>query len=152
MIGEPPKETAMLPTVLALAVTLAAPAKDGKKDAPSLVGEWAAETATIGGKPENPPPGTTWAFTADGKSVLQVGDKAVGGMDAKYTTDAKMDPAQVDIAEGPKGKPMKGIYKVDGDTLTLCLVQDGQERPTAFESPAGSMAIVITLKRVKKKD
>ena len=143
----------MLLTVLALAVTLAAPAKDGKKDQPSLVGEWAAETATVGGKPENPPPGTTWTFTADGKSVLNVGGgKAEGGLDAKYTTDAKKDPAQVDISEGPKGMPMKGIYKVDGDTLTLCLVQEGQERPTAFESPAGSMAILITLKRAKKKD
>jgi uncharacterized protein (TIGR03067 family) len=145
----------MMPAVLALAVTLAAPAakEAPKKDPPSLVGEWAAETAVIGGKLDNPPPGTTWTFTADGKSVLQVGGgQAAAGSDAKYTTDAKKDPAQVDVSEGPKGKSMKGIYKVEGDTLTLCLVQDGDDRPTAFESPAGSKAILITLKKVKKKD
>jgi uncharacterized protein (TIGR03067 family) len=144
----------MIPAVLALAVTLAAPAaKDGKKDPPSLVGEWAAETAVVGGKLDNPPPGTTWTFTADGKSVLQVGGgQAAGGSDAKYTTDAKKDPAQVDISDGPKGRSVKGIYKVEGDTLMLCLVQDGDKRPTAFESAAGSKAILITLKKVKKKD
>jgi uncharacterized protein (TIGR03067 family) len=142
----------MIPAVLALTIVVAAPAtKDGKKDPPSLVGEWAAETAVVGGKPENPPPGTTWTFTADGKSVLTIPGGAGPGA-GTFTTDVKKDPATVDISDGPKGKPMKGIYKVEGDTLTLCLVQDGDERPTALESPAGSKAILITLKKVKKKD
>src|SRR5262245_19314512 len=128
----------MMCTVLALALTVAAPGtKEAKKDAPGLVGEWAAEAATVGGKAENPPPGTTWSFTADGKSVRKIGD-GLKTAEGTYKADAKKDPAQVDISEGPKGSPMTGIYKVDGDTLTLCLAQDGEERPTAFESPAGS--------------
>jgi uncharacterized protein (TIGR03067 family) len=144
----------MTPVLIALSVAVAAPApkEADKKDPPSLVGEWAAETAVVGGKREDPPPGTTWAFTADGKSVLKVGAQAAGGLDATYKADRKADPATVDISAGPKGTPMKGIYRVEGDTLTLCLTQEGDDRPKAFESPAASKAILITLKRVKPKD
>jgi uncharacterized protein (TIGR03067 family) len=141
----------MTHTLLVLAVTLAAPVKDGKKDPPGLVGEWAAESAVIRGKPDNPPPGTTWTFTADGKSVLRVGD-GNGEVEGTYKADPKKDPAEVDITAGPKGGPARGLYKVDGDTLTLCLVTDGEDRPKKIEAPAGSTAVLITFKRVKKKD
>ena len=58
----------------------------------------------------------------------------------------------MDVSDGPKGKPhQKGIYKVDGDTLTsVAWRRTGRTRPTAFESPAGSKAVLITLMRVKK--
>ena len=140
---------------LTLALTVSAPAgKDPpKKEAPSLAGDWAVESAVIGGKRDDPPAGTTWAFTADGKSVLSVaGGKGAGPGPSTYTVDAKKDPAQVDIAAGPKGMPMKGIYRVEGDTLTLCLGLDKEDRPAAFESKAGDKVILITLKRAKKKD
>jgi uncharacterized protein (TIGR03067 family) len=137
---------------LMLAVVLAAPAaKDGKKDAPPIVGEWAAESAVANGKPDNPPPGTTWTFTADGKSILTIGG-VIGSTESKYTTDAKKDPPWIDVEQGPKGAPFKGIYKVDGDTLTLCVDATVGERPTKFVSSAGSKALLITLKRVKKKE
>jgi uncharacterized protein (TIGR03067 family) len=152
MIGRHSRELLMTHALLVLAVTVAAPAaKDGKKDLPGLVGEWAAESAVVRGKPDNPPPGTTWTFTADGKSVLRVGD-GNGEVAGTYKADPKKDPAEVDITAGPKGGPVKGLYKVEGDTLTLCLVTDGEERPKKIESPADSKAIVITFKRVKKKD
>ena len=99
---------------LTLALTVSAPAgKDPpKKEAPSLAGEWAVESAVIGGKRDDPPAGTTWAFTADGKSVLSIaGGKGTGPGPTRIRWDAKKDPAQVDIAAGPKGMPMKGIYK-----------------------------------------
>ena len=143
----------MYPSVLtALALSVGAPAgKDAKKDPQTLVGEWAVETAVVGGKRDDPPAGTTWAFTADGKSVFAI----AGGPDSArgtYTTETNKDPARVDVSAGPKHLPMKGIYKRDGDTLVLCLVQDRDDRPAAFESKAGSHAILITLTKAKKKD
>lgn len=142
----------MSPSMLtALALAIGAPGpKEPPKDQSSLVGEWAIEGAVIGGRRDDPPAGTTWTFTADGKSVLTItgakGDAAAG----TYKTDSKKDPAWVDISAGPKGTPMKGIYKRDGDTLTLCLGTHKDERPTAFESKEGAKAVLLTLTKVKK--
>lgn len=143
----------MTPAILALAVAVAAPAaKDPPKtDVTTIVGEWDAESAMSRGKPDNPPPGTTWTFTAEGKSVLRIGGRDEP-KDGTYKADPKKDPAEVDITDGPKGRPMRGIYKVEGDTLTLCLSGDDEDRPKAFDAPAGSRVILIILKRAKKKD
>jgi uncharacterized protein (TIGR03067 family) len=70
---------------------------------------------------------------------------------ASYTADPKKEPAEIDVV-GPGGKkdpPILGIFKTDGDTLTLAMSKDGT-RPTKFESPAGSRVMVITMKRAKK--
>src|SRR5690349_18013713 len=98
----------MSPSLLtALALAVGAPAaKDPPRKEASVVGEWAVESAVVGGKRDDPPAGTTWTFTADGGSVLSVaGGKGAGPGPSTYTADAKKDPAWVDIAAGPKGTP-----------------------------------------------
>ena len=143
----------MTPALLALAVLVAAPAaKDPPKtDPPSLVGEWAIESSVEGGKPDQLPPGMTWTFTADGKSVLKVGGVAVVAIDGTYTADPKKAPAQLDV-DGGIGGSLRAIYKVEKDTLTLCFVDGAPVRPTEFASPAGSKVVLLTLTRVKAKD
>jgi uncharacterized protein (TIGR03067 family) len=140
------------PLLLGLALAVAAPGpKDPpKKGPPSLVGEWVAERAVEKGRPRNPPPGTTWRFTADGKSVLTLGgrDPAEG----TYKADAGKSPAELDVSAGPTGKPLKAIYTVEGDSLTVALVDGAGDRPTMFESPAGSKVILMVLKRAPKKE
>lgn len=135
---------------LALVAGAPAPKAEPKKETPTLVGEWVGETGVRSGQPEPPPPGTLMLFAADGKMVL-----GEGGIKQKiegtYTTDPKKTPNELNLVPMGigQGVTFTGIYKIDGDTLTICFTTDGK-RPTEFASPAGSAAMLITLKRVKK--
>jgi len=134
---------------LILALTVGAPgAKEPpKKDSPTLVGLWVAESTIKGGRPDKNPSDATMEFTADGKVILKERGKDITGT---YSIDAKKDPAELDMTleGGGMSINMPGIFKVDKDTLTLCLVFMG-ERPKKFESPEASMTLLLTLKRSK---
>ncbi len=141
---------------LALAVAAPGPKEPPRKEAASIVGAWEAEKGTAGGQDlPIPPGGVGFEFAADGSVTLREGKRAPKL--ARYTLDPKKDPAEIDITAND-GQPNRGvfagIYKLDGDTLTMCVVvgPPGTARPTRFESPAGSEARLVVFKRVKKKD
>lgn len=138
--------------LLGLALAVGAPAKKDApaKDPPSLVGEWVGESGMRGGMPDNPPAGASITFTADGKVLLKEGPDRKPEM-GTYNADPKKNPAEIDITPPPEEKDanLVGIYKIDGDTLTLCFSMGG-ERPREFVSPAGSEIMLITCKRAKK--
>ncbi len=102
------------------------------------------------GKPDNPPPGTSITFKADGKILFKDGkrDKTEEG---SFKIDAKKSPAEIDITPlaTEKDRNVVGIYKFEKDTLILCIAMAG-ERPKKFESPEGSRIMLITLERAKK--
>ena len=102
--------------------------KDGQADGQPLPAE-VRDKARIVFK------GDTFAFTA-------------AGMD-KATTYA-VDPAKGTITiDPPKGetKTLRGLYKLDGDTLTLC-VTDGDKIPVKLAAAADVLYLV--LEREKK--
>jgi uncharacterized protein (TIGR03067 family) len=136
---------------LALGVVAPGP-KDDPKKAATIVGKWAVEKMTVGGKDPGTPSGAIGLeFIADGTLLSRLGTD--NPKSSTYKVDPKKDPAEIDIiaAAGVKRPPSLGIYKLDGDTLTLCFDQEpGAARPKAFESPAGTIVMVWTLKRVKK--
>ena len=71
-----------------------------------------------------------------------------------FRVDPSKDPATIDFehAEGAlKGKAWKGIYALDGDTLTICDNAPNLEkdRPAAFEAKSGSGYVLITFTRAK---
>ena len=140
--------------LVGLALVLAAPAKKDPpgKDPPSLVGEWVADKVVLGGQ-DLAPQGVDAMrieFAADGTVTMRRGgQKPEAGA---YKADPKKDPAQIDIIPPEKnGPPAYGIYKVDGDTLTLAVIPGkDMERPKKRESPAGSMVMLMTFKRAKK--
>jgi hypothetical protein len=56
------------------------------------------------------------------------------------------------VEEGRKGQVDEAVYKVEGETLTICLYQGmGKRRPTSFETPKDSDTILVVFKRVRKK-
>ena len=54
------------------------------------------------------------------------------------------------LVDGPdKGKQIKGIYKLEGDTMTSCVAKVGEERPAEFASKPGSGHTLRVFRRVK---
>ncbi len=49
----------------------------------------------------------------------------------------------------PDGRIIRGIYKLDRDTLTNCVNKPDQERPTEFASKAGTGHTLRVFKRMK---
>jgi uncharacterized protein (TIGR03067 family) len=134
---------------LALAVAAPAPKEAPKKDPPSILGEWVPTTIVVGGKKEDQPAGSLMTFAKDGKSTMKE-DKDAKLVEMSYTLDPKQDPSHITLTEAGMGNiTLLGIYKLEGETLTICLAS-GKDRPTAFASRAGSANILITLKRPKK--
>jgi uncharacterized protein (TIGR03067 family) len=70
--------------------------------------------------------------------------------------DAGKKPTAIDLditAGNDKGKLQVGVYKIDGDTITMCLAWPAAaDRPTDFTSTADNGWILITMKRSKKDD
>jgi uncharacterized protein (TIGR03067 family) len=147
--------TVMTPTLLALALTVAAPAPKTapKKDPPSVAGEWALESALLGAvaveREEGP---CVLTISADGKFGIREGEDDVPEVLTYRLAPAK-DPAEIDLATtgDPPVTRVRGIYKVDGDTVLLCWTEKGG-RPTTFASPAGSKVALYTFRRVKPKE
>jgi len=140
--------------LLGAALALGAPGlKDPPKRVQSVVGVWVAESFTFAGKPR--PPGSRpirYEFTADGKWYSYRGERKTA-MERTYFTNPKADPPQIDLNYDPAEQEApigRGIFKVEGDTLTLCFVRNNGTRPTTFESTGEPPALLYVLKRVKE--
>ena len=82
-------------------------------------------------------------------TVVIAGQKDVGTVHV----DSAKKPAEMDIkgTDGPnKGKTIKTIYKLDGNTLVICYELGDGARPTKFETTASSKQLLATYKRQKK--
>jgi uncharacterized protein (TIGR03067 family) len=134
---------------LFLALVVAAPAlKDKPRPAAaSVVGEWAIESAVVGGSTQNDIP-NRWVFHADGTRQILNGDKTIAS--GTYAIDPKADPASIDLDPGAASGVYPCIYRLDGDTLTVNVGWQKSDRPTKFESAPGSQCTLYVFKRVKK--
>jgi uncharacterized protein (TIGR03067 family) len=141
---------------LGAALVVGAPAlKDPPKKDPGIVGEWALESTMLGGKAGKVASALRYEFTADGQWIIRREGAVVKTVPRQYKVDTKANPATIDITyqkDGGAAQPpdMLGIYKIDGDTLTLCYTPGGGERPTTFEPAEGVRVAVMVLRRVKK--
>jgi uncharacterized protein (TIGR03067 family) len=121
-------------------------------DLKAMVGKWKVEKAELGGKDAT-------AVVKDVKLELAEGGKykldLLGQKDeGTFSVDPSKKPAEMDIKgmEGPnKGKTIKTIYKLEGDTLTVCYeLGGGTTRPTKFETKPDTKLFLATYKREKK--
>lgn len=141
-------------TLMAVSGLLAA--APGPKDPPKvddpLIGTWELDQMTVGGKDIDFDK-IFVTYTADGK--CETG--RVGGpvnLSWPYRHEPTKKPAELDVIQ-PGFVPERvgrSIYKVDGDTLTVCGDYNSADRPTTFDSPANTGRSLLVLKRVKPKD
>ncbi len=117
----------------------------GARDLALLKGTWSVVSMIQDGN--NVPNAADQAVTFDGKNVT-IKEKE---RDSKGTCklDATKDPRHIDLIpnDNPDRK-LLGIYSLKGDELTICLA--GGDRPTEFESKAGSRRRLVVLKHAKK--
>jgi uncharacterized protein (TIGR03067 family) len=140
-------------SLLFAALAVGAPALKDKPPPPANIdGRWAVERVVQGGKETGRHTGfLPDPCEADGAWLRTPGQPPVRGDAVGYRADPRARPARIDFHVTKFGREMtlEGVYKVDGDTLTMCLAGLGAARPDGFEAPAGSDRVLVTFRRVR---
>jgi uncharacterized protein (TIGR03067 family) len=97
------------------------------------------------------PAESRWVF--EGSKVKTTINGQEYGSKVKLDSKASPRAADFEVTDGPeeaKGKTALGIYKIDGDTLTICVSIPGNDaRPTEFKAIEDATHL-FELKRDKK--
>jgi uncharacterized protein (TIGR03067 family) len=139
--------------MLCLALTLGAPGLKDKPASPVLEGEWQAQSRSFNGKPAPYDPASVqYVFGPAGEWVMFLEGKKIDEEKRTYEAIKDSRPLAINLTIGvsAEGPTFRGIYKIEGDILTICMRQGSDERPTEFKSEEGSRTYLYVFKRVKK--
>ena len=121
-------------------------------DVGSPRGQWAAVRAEQDGREAADIVGHVLLIEGDKFSIKEKGVTIYGGT---LALDLSTSPGAIDFKHTDylfKGKTWRGIYRIDGDTLTICdNAPDVQRsRPTRFETKPGSGRVMVVFKRAQQ--
>jgi uncharacterized protein (TIGR03067 family) len=143
-----------VPLLAPLAILLLHSALRGQDKPPTdldrLQGTWVPSSAVLDGAeaPADLLKDRQWVIAGNQLSEL---NKERRERRATLVVDGTKKPAAFDMAyiDGDaKGLMGRAIYKLDGDSLTVCMALPG-ERPTEFASKRGSGLALLVFKRAK---
>jgi uncharacterized protein (TIGR03067 family) len=138
--------------LLAFLVEPAPAADTAKQEQEKLQGNWTVTAYTASGKKAEAKEFAAWRLIVSGNEMT-----ARDGIDLLSAYVFKLDPSatprliDLDVTSGPdKDKKVLGLYKLEGETLTVCVAEPDKPRPTAFASKEGSGHLLFVFKREKK--
>ena len=131
---------------------LLAPAQLARAADKDLQGTWTATKAERDGRAATDLVGHTLFFSGDRFEIQSKDSKSL--YSGTVQVDANAKPAVIDFrhAEGGlKGKTWKGIYVLDGETLTICDNAENLDaaRPSKFAASSGSGYVLVTFDRAR---
>jgi uncharacterized protein (TIGR03067 family) len=140
----------VIPVLLAALALAAAPKDDaGKKDLEKMQGDWACEAMERDGfKFPDEAAQSYFRTVKDNSYTVSRYRKAAGK--GTFKLDTTKTPRAMDITPAAGGKPILAIYKIEGDTFTMCYAMPGGERPKEFATKADSGHTLAVWKREKK--
>src|SRR5262245_6045437 len=144
----------MRPTLLFTALAIAAPAL---KDPPAPAGiecHWVLESRIVGGQPDVQAKAVTSSRCIVTRDKWVIDQPMGQPLEWVLELDSAARPPALTLYKADdkaRGEPgLTGIYRLEGDTLTICYVFKGP-RPTDFVSPAGTEHRLMTLRRGRAK-
>ena len=143
----------MFAWVIAGSLVVGAPAlKDGRKSVEPPAGEWLEVDSTNvlndgRDSPRELRGSRIWQFTADTRRVALSDGRAPVTQRAAYADNGGTLEAEFTVFGG---QVVKAIWKVDGNTLTICEGPAGGARPTDFTAAKGSGRLLFVLNRIRK--
>lgn len=138
--------------VLGLALTMisVAQARDDKTDSQALQGSWAVASAEMAGNAFPEQLIKTMSLTMkEGRYTVMVGQAKDEGT-AKINSSKSPKTMEITGTDGPnKGKTLLAIYKIDGDSLTICYDLSGKEYPSEFKTKPDTRLFLVEYKKDK---
>jgi uncharacterized protein (TIGR03067 family) len=145
------KRVAAVGLVVAFLTGVNAPQAGEAED--ELQGSWTLESKIASGKEFTQARAYNFQLRVEGRKWT-VFIKGKAANESELMLDASKDPRWLDVTFQPRGGKAllsRGIYKVEGDTLTVAQgTAASGKRPNTFESPNGSDVVLSVYKRDKK--
>jgi uncharacterized protein (TIGR03067 family) len=127
----------------ALALTAAA-RPDEPKNADKLDGDWVITSAEVAKKKLDELTNASLTIKGDEMTIDNKQRKEM----VKFVLDPAKTPKQITFVAKADEK-VGGIYKLEGDTLTICFNKGQAAPPTAFETKEGTDITLLVCKRKK---
>jgi uncharacterized protein (TIGR03067 family) len=120
-----------------------------KTDLELIQGTWTIVGLEAGGKAaaDKHYRGNTFTFArVKGADTATLRERAFEPIEFAYKLDPAATPKAIDLTLPARGVTFRGIYKLDGNDLTIC-ISNGGPQPTEFTTRGGGDTETFTLKR-----
>jgi uncharacterized protein (TIGR03067 family) len=125
----------------------------GKEELKRLAGTWQAVSYELDGKKasEEDMKKIRLLIDADGNAKAQSEGKTFIASRIKVDPAKRLKTMDITFTEGEvaPGKTAPGIYKLEGETLTICRAAPGKDRPTEFTGKAGTGLTLMVYQKAK---